>query len=85
VQGAITHHELREAGVLADADALSFFALNSPGYLRWFGPEQTARKVAWTLARMSDGARGWLRRIRLEEATGRLVDEVALTATTVAG
>ncbi|NVB79061.1 MAG: DUF4202 family protein [Kofleriaceae bacterium] len=48
-----------------DADALSFFSLNSPGYLAYFGPEQTAKKVAYTLARMSDAARHWLSRIRI--------------------
>jgi hypothetical protein len=48
-----------------DADALSFFSLNSPGYLAYFGPEQTAKKVAYTLARMSDTARAWLARIRI--------------------
>jgi hypothetical protein len=54
-----------ERVLLADADGLSFFALNSAGYLAWFGPEQTARKVAWTLRRMSPRARRWLARIRL--------------------
>lgn len=47
-----------------DADALSFFSFNSPGYLAYFGSEQSAKKVAYTLARMSIGARrelAWLR------------------------
>ncbi|MBS1120688.1 MAG: hypothetical protein H6Q90_2916 [Deltaproteobacteria bacterium] len=39
-----------------DADALSFFSLNSPGYLAYFGAEQTNRKVLYTLARMSPAA-----------------------------
>ena len=48
-----------------DADALSFFSLNSPGYLAYFGPHQTAKKVAYTLARMSPAARHWLAGLRL--------------------
>ncbi len=55
----------REAQVVADADALSFFSLNSPGYLAYFGPDQTERKVAYTLARMSRAARGHLHHLRL--------------------
>lgn len=50
---------------LDDADALSFFSLNSPGYLAYFGPAQTARKIAYTLARMSPHARGQLASVRL--------------------
>jgi hypothetical protein len=48
-----------------DADALSFFSLNSPGYLSYFGEVQTAKKVAYTHARMSVAARGWLDGIRM--------------------
>jgi len=42
-----------EAILLEDADALSFFCLNSAGYLRYYGEEQSRRKVEWTLARLS--------------------------------
>lgn len=56
----IVNHERpgegRELTVLNDADALSFFSLNSWGYLRYFGVEQTRHKVAYTLARMSNHA-----------------------------
>ncbi len=48
-----------------DADALSFFSLNSPGYLQYFGPDQTSKKVAYTLARMSPAARTQLSAVRL--------------------
>jgi hypothetical protein len=48
-----------------DADALSFFSLNSPGYLAYFGPGQTDKKVAYTLARMSPRARRELAGLRL--------------------
>lgn len=55
----------REVMLVNDADALSFFSLNSPGYLAYFGPEQTRKKVAYTLARMSPAARAWLPRLRI--------------------
>ncbi len=51
-----------------DADALSFFSFNSPGYLAYFGPEQTAKKVAYTYQRMSASARGWLDLLRIPAA-----------------
>lgn len=43
-----------EAQVLADADALSFFSLNSSGFLCYHGAEHTAKKVAHSLDRL-----GW--------------------------
>jgi hypothetical protein len=51
--------------LVGDADALSFFSLNAAGYLRYFGPAQTAKKVAYTLARMSPRARAELPFLRL--------------------
>ena len=48
-----------------DADALSFFSFNSPGYLAYFGPAQTAVKIAYTLARMSDAALRHLAGVRM--------------------
>jgi hypothetical protein len=51
-----------------DADALSFFSFNSGGYLAYFGPAQTAAKVAYTRARMSEIARGELPALRLPTA-----------------
>lgn len=54
-----------DLGLLNDADALSFFSLNSPGYLDYYGPDQTRRKVAYTLARLRPEARERLRRLRL--------------------
>jgi Domain of unknown function (DUF4202) len=53
---------------LNDADALSFFSLNSPGYLAYFGPDRTAAKVAYTLARMSRAARRELAGVRMPRA-----------------
>jgi hypothetical protein len=63
----------RELVLLNDADSLSFFSLNSWGYLRYFGPEQTRRKVEYTLARMSDHARSLLAFTRQPPLIGRLL------------
>jgi hypothetical protein len=54
-----------EVDLLNDADALSFFSLNSAGYADYFGPAQTRRKVAYTLGRMSPRARAKLSGARL--------------------
>lgn len=54
-----------EAVVLTDADALSFFSLNASGFLRYYGRGHTARKVAYTLARLSGYGRRQLARIKL--------------------
>jgi HD superfamily phosphodiesterase len=51
--------------LLNDADALSFFSLNSMGYLDYFGPEAARRKVAYTLRRLRPEARRHLDAIRL--------------------
>ncbi len=67
------HEHLPEPGdpdaaslsLLNDADALSFFSLNSPGYLDYFGPEATRRKVAYTLRRLRPEARRCLDGLRL--------------------
>src|SRR5438067_3066236 len=56
-----------EAALINDADALSFFSLNSSGYADYFGPAQTRKKVAYTLPRMRPAARGRLAGVRLRE------------------
>jgi hypothetical protein len=65
----IAHHEKPdddpEVRLLADADALSFFSLNSEAYLRYFGPAQTRRKVAYSFARLRARHRRRLREMRL--------------------
>jgi hypothetical protein len=56
-QRLVAHHERPNGDprlqLLNDADGLSFLSLNAYGYLRYFGPEQTRRKLAFTLARLS--------------------------------
>ena len=78
----IAHHEEPEADpdlvLLNDADALSFFSRNAPGFLVWYGPAHTAKKVAWTLARMSVRARACLGTIRLPRNVAAMV-EAAIT------
>lgn len=54
-----------DLALLNDADALSFFSLNSPGYVDYFGPEAARRKVAWTMARLRPEARRRLAGVRL--------------------
>jgi hypothetical protein len=54
-----------EAALLADADALSFFALNSPGFLDYYGPAHALRKVEYSLQRMTPRSRARVRALRL--------------------
>lgn len=55
----------QEAALLNDADALSFFSLNSAGYLDYYGPEQTGQKVAYTLRRLRPEHHRYLSGLRL--------------------
>ncbi len=54
-----------ELALLNDADALSFFALNSWGFFLYFGAEHTRKKVAYTIARMRPAAQALLTTMRL--------------------
>ncbi|MFP2925974.1 DUF4202 family protein [Pyxidicoccus sp. 3LG] len=60
--------------LLNDADSLSFFSLNSSGFLRYFSPEHTRRKVAYTLARLRPEHHGRLAQMRLAPAMRALLD-----------
>lgn len=62
-----------ELAVLNDADALSFFALNSAGFLAYFGLPHTQKKVAYTLGRMRPAARRMLDEVRLEAEVAALI------------
>jgi hypothetical protein len=64
-----------EVAVLNDADALSFFSLNSSGYADYFGPVQTRRKIAWTFNRMSAAARARMTSMRLRNDVAELLQE----------
>jgi hypothetical protein len=77
----VASHERRgrdvEVDLLNDADALSFFSLNSSGYLDSFGAAQTRRKVAHTLGRLGASAREKLALVRLRPDLLPLLDEAA--------
>lgn len=62
--------------LLNDADALSFFSLNSVGYLDHYGPEQTRKKVVYTLRRLRPAARRHLAGVRLPPAVAAAVAEL---------
>ena len=71
-QGAVDlveHHERPgddyERKLLGDADALSFFSLNSPGFLDYFGAAHTMRKIAHCLERLSPKGRAKLAHVRM--------------------
>jgi hypothetical protein len=65
-----------DLALLNDADALSFFSLNSPGYWNYYGPEASRGKIAWTLARMRPESRRWLRGMRLHSEVAREVARI---------
>jgi hypothetical protein len=60
--------------LLNDADALSFFSLNSSGFIRYFSPEHSRRKVAYTLARLRPEHRARLERVRMAPAVRGMLD-----------
>lgn len=77
VHWLVTRHE-RPGGdaalaLLNDADALSFFSLNSSGFIRYFSPEHTRRKIAYTLARLRPEHRPRLEQVRLASAVRSLL------------
>jgi Domain of unknown function (DUF4202) len=63
-----------DAALLADADALSFFSLNSGGFLRHYGVEHTRKKIAYSRARLRPETRPRMRQIRYLPAVEALVD-----------
>jgi hypothetical protein len=67
--------EAREIALLNDADALSFFSLNSVGYLDYYGLEQTRRKVAYTLRRLRPGSLRYLDGMRLRPKVAETLAE----------
>ena len=65
-----------ELALLNDADALSFFSLNTPGFLEYFGPTHTRRKVIYTLRRLRPQLRWRMDWIRLRRDVRAIVDDV---------
>lgn len=66
--------------VLADADALSFFSLNSSGFIDYYGRAHTEKKIAYTLGRMSPRARVLAHRLKLRPDVDRLFQNVIVAA-----
>ena len=64
-----------DLGLLNDADGLSFFSLNSGGFMNYFGVEHTRAKIAWTLRRLGPAARGRLFEIRHPDPIAPLLAE----------
>lgn len=62
-----------DAELLGDADALSFFSLNSRGFADYYGPEHTRRKVDYSLRRMSARALDYLGRMKLSPEIAQYV------------
>ena len=73
-----------DLALLNDADALSFFSLNSWGFLRYYGLPHTARKVDYTLRRMGPAARARLFPVRYHPAVERLVRDALAEAPSAA-
>jgi predicted metal-dependent HD superfamily phosphohydrolase len=73
-----SHIDSPEGELLEDADALSYFSLNSSGYLKYYGAEQARRKIGWTRARLSARGHAWLGRLRLPSGVMALLPEGAL-------
>jgi hypothetical protein len=65
-----------EVALLNDADALSFFSLNSPGYADYFGPQQTAKKIAYTWNRMTERARTKLACVHLRDDVRASLEDI---------
>lgn len=66
-----------ERALLNDADGLSFFSVNSAGFLDWYGEVHTRRKITWTLNRMSASARARAFDLRMRPDLERMVRAVA--------
>jgi hypothetical protein len=66
-----------EKTLLNEADALSFFSLNAPGFARYYGPAHTAKKVAYTLARLGPRGRAALAGIRHRADIAALIEAAA--------
>jgi hypothetical protein len=64
-----------DLATLADADALSFFSLNSPGFADYYSAEHTRKKVRYSLRRMTAAAQLRLPEMRLRPDIAALVAE----------
>jgi uncharacterized protein DUF4202 len=67
-----------DLATLADADALSFFALNSPGFADYYGPEHTRRKIKYSIGRMTARAVQRLTQVQLRPDIRRYLAETSV-------
>jgi predicted metal-dependent HD superfamily phosphohydrolase len=78
VRNLVARHERPDGdadlALINDADALSFFSLNASGFVRYFDPEHSRRKVAYTLARLRPEQLRRLGQMRLAPAVRVLLD-----------
>lgn len=78
VRNLVARHERPDGdpdlALINDADALSFFSLNASGFIRYFDPEHSRRKVAYTLARLRPEQLRRLGQIRLAPAVRGLLE-----------
>jgi hypothetical protein len=78
VRNLVATHERPGAdpdlALINDADALSFFSLNASGFIRYFAPEHSRRKVAYTLARLRPEHHRRLGQIRLAPSVKNLLE-----------
>lgn len=81
VRHLVERHEVPSAGspsaasIIGDADALSFFSLNSPGFADYYGSAHTQMKVRYSLRRLSARARRRLPFIKLRTDVARYLAE----------
>ncbi len=78
VRNLVARHEPpggdADLALINDADALSFFSLNASGFVRYFDPEHSRRKVAHTLARLRPEQLRRLGQMRLAPTVKVLLD-----------
>lgn len=65
-----------DIALLNDADALSFFSLDSSVHADRFGPEQTRKAIAENWGRMRPAARAKLATVRLRDDVRQMLDQV---------
>ena len=79
VASLVAAHERPEASpdlrTLNDADALSFFSLNSASFVDHYGAAHSKKKIGYSLARISSAARVHLGRMRLRDDVARMLLE----------
>lgn len=71
----------RQRALLNDADALSFFSLNSCGFVAYYGPAHARTKVAYSWRRLSPRGQRALADVRLRADIAALLAEARATTT----